>query len=76
MPSSVSAVSSAPASEVLHKGTIELKGACRTGCILSESGMTSPSQLPSELKLLPSVVDLHFAMAWGFMILRWRRQEQ
>lgn len=76
MLSSVSAVSSAPANEVPHWGTIELNGAHWTGCVLSHFGMTSPSQFPSEIKLLPSVLDLHSEGVLGFMILRDGRQEQ
>lgn len=76
MLSSISAVSSTPANEVPHKGTIELNGAHCTGCVLSHFGMTSPSQFPSEIKLLPSVLDLHSERFGGFMILSDGRQER
>ena len=76
MLSSISAVSSAPANEAPHKGTIGLNGAHWTGSVLSHFGMTSPSQFPSGMKLLPSVLDLHSEGFLGFMILRDGRQEQ
>lgn len=76
MLSSISAVSSAPANEVPPKGIVELNGTHWTGYVLFHSGMTSPSQSPSEIKLLPSVLDLHSEGVLGFMILRDGRQEQ
>lgn len=76
MLSSISAVSGAPANKVPPKGTIELNGTHGTGFVLFHFGMTSPSQFPSEIKLLPSVLDLHSEGVLGFMILRCGRQEQ
>lgn len=76
MLSSISGVSSAPTNEVAHKGIIELNGAHRTGYVLFRFGMTSPSPFPSEIKLLPSVLDLHSEGVLGFMFLRDGKQEQ
>lgn len=76
MLSSISAVSSAPANEVPPKGIIELNGTHWTGYVLIHFGMALPSQFPSEIKLLPSVLDLHSEGVLGFMILKDVRQER